>query len=79
MRLQIEPTEKIIKVNGTECRAWIGISEKGAHCFVFVASVAVLDESATKTAEFEADLRSLPHPGREADFALLEIVIGEKR
>lgn len=74
MRLVIVPTDKIVKVNGTECRAWLGKSEKGIECVLFVASVAVPEQLGQE--EFQAALRDLPNPGREADFILREITHG---
>lgn len=71
MRLQIEPTDKIVVVNGTECRMWRGVSEKGAKCFLFVATITVPELPGWE--EFRAELRELPHPGKQADAVMLEL------
>lgn len=80
MRLQIIPSEKIVKVNGTECRLWYGVNEHGAKCFVFVATVAVpdvllpgMDENAQE--DFARQLREMPGPpGDEAIGVLHELM-----
>lgn len=66
MRLQIEPTDKIVKVNGTACRMWRGVTKKGAKCFVFVATIGTVDGT-EGCRELEQELRELPHPGEEAE------------
>lgn len=41
MRLQCEPSNKIVLVDGTPCRIWSAVTEDGDVCALLVALVAV--------------------------------------
>lgn len=42
MKIQMEPTEHIVKVDGVECRIWNAVTEKGSQLCVFVHSIGAL-------------------------------------
>jgi hypothetical protein len=44
MRIQIEPSEILVDIDGVTTRVWNGVTEEGVQCFVFVARVAVRAE-----------------------------------
>lgn len=44
MRVQIEPTDVIVDLEGLECRVWNGITDDGNQVFVFVHRVASREE-----------------------------------
>ena len=76
MRLQIEPSEKIVRVHGTECRLWYGVTPEGAKCFVFVATIGVPDfmvpgQDERVQESFQRELRELPGPPGEEAVAVL--------
>ncbi len=45
MRVQAEPSEIIVNVEGLECRVWNGVTEAGEQVFLFVHRVAVANEA----------------------------------
>jgi len=58
MRLQIEPSEMIVDLNGVQVRVWNGISEQGIQVFVFVHRLAVRNDD--DLAAFERELIEVP-------------------
>lgn len=44
MRILIESTDEIGTINGVECRKWLGKTDAGTPCFVFVPRIAVARE-----------------------------------
>ncbi len=58
MRLQIEPSEMIVDLNGVQVRVWNGISEQGVQVFVFVHRLAVRNDD--DLAAFERELIDMP-------------------
>jgi hypothetical protein len=44
MRIQIEPSQIIVSLDGIECRCWNGITEEGKQVFVFVHRIASREE-----------------------------------
>jgi hypothetical protein len=60
VRIQIEPTEKMVEVDGVPCRVWNGVTEKGVQVFLFVHRVAVAVED--DSAELDAALREVSEP-----------------
>jgi len=49
MKIQMEPTEHILAMDGVECRVWNGVTENDIQCFVFVHRIAVRnDQDATE-------------------------------
>jgi hypothetical protein len=43
LRIQMEPTEHIITIDGVECRVWNAITDRDTQCFIFVHRIAVPD------------------------------------
>jgi len=69
MRLSIESTGDLVSVRGVVCRRWIGKSDDGVECEVFVHRVAVRED--LEQAEFARELLERPRehgalPGRPA-------------
>ena len=67
MKLTIENTDKIVTLvnNGTEmpARVWLGHTEGGVRCHVFVTRVAVKEgQSAEAYAQFERELKETAKP-----------------
>lgn len=60
MRIQIEPTDKIVTLDGIQCRLWNGVTEDGTHVFLLVHRIGVhVDEDATK---FTQALKEMDQP-----------------
>lgn len=60
MRIQIEPTEHFLSVDGVPVRVWNGITEDGNQCFVMVHRIAVRAED--DTSSLERELVETPPP-----------------
>lgn len=60
MKITIESTDRLTFVNGTQVRAWKGVSERGVACIVFVANIAV--EKTSEHAQFERELKETMPP-----------------
>jgi hypothetical protein len=54
IRLMIVSTEEITTLDGVPVRAWIGTTEKGTECTVYVRAVRV--ETEADNGEFEREL-----------------------
>lgn len=48
MKIQMEPTEHIVAMDGVECRVWNGVTENDIQCFVFVHRIAVRNDQDAK-------------------------------
>lgn len=60
MRVQAEPSDLLVKVDGTLCRVWNAVTENGEQIFLFVARTAVPSTA-------EADLRFFDEHGIETE------------
>ncbi len=58
MRVQMEPTEMVVDLNGVSARVWNGTTEGGVQIFVFVHRVAVRDVDDIEA--FTAELIEMP-------------------
>jgi hypothetical protein len=60
MKIEITPTDKIVDVEGVQCRLWEGVTAGGGHCKVFVHRVAVHESQ--DQGVFERELKEMPQP-----------------
>ena len=60
MRLQIEPSDKIVSIDGVTCRAWNGVNEKGVTCIVLVHLIMVDKDADAADFDFEL-IEKHPH------------------
>ena len=65
MRIQIEPTPKIVRIDGQRMRAWRGVTENGVACVVFVSMIAVPRGIGAEA--FKAELQEIEISVVEAD------------
>jgi hypothetical protein len=61
MRITIESTDRIVMMDGTQCRIWEGVTERGVPCYVFVPRVAVREDHDAE--QFERELQEKLPPG----------------
>lgn len=61
MKLEIEATDKITRLDGVECRLWRGKTEKGTKCLVFIHRIT--PEINEDKAEFASELNERLPPG----------------
>ena len=47
MKLAIEPTDEFFEIDGALSRRWIGRTESGGTCHVYVIAIAIADDQAT--------------------------------
>lgn len=62
MRIQMEPSGPVVKLDGVECRVWNGVTEAGVQCFVFVHRIAVRDGVDAEAFSRESPLDEKPPP-----------------
>lgn len=65
MKVTLEPTSKIVDVNGVRCRIWQGHTERGVPIHAHIALVGVArDQDAS---ELDAALREVSAPRAEGE------------
>lgn len=60
MKITLEPTSKIIEIDGVPCRVWQGQSERGVKCHAHIALIGV--DRADDSDEFDCELREVKTP-----------------
>jgi hypothetical protein len=61
MKITIEPTRQIVEMgNGSRARRWLGVTDKGTKCDVFVPIIRVANIE--DNTAFERELIELPPP-----------------
>lgn len=60
MKLILEPTSKIIEIDGVPCRVWQGHSESGVPCHAHIALIAVNRDADAE--DFNRELREVAAP-----------------
>lgn len=73
MKIIMEPTTKLVDVNGVKTRLWQGHTENGIACHAYVALVGV-DRSADTT-DFERELREVAAPRPDLNFIPLRMIL----
>ncbi|TAL41397.1 MAG: hypothetical protein EPN91_10810 [Salinibacterium sp.] len=63
MKITLEPTSRIIGLNGVPARVWEGTTDKGVRLTAFITRVAVDEaEGPAALASFSAELDECPVP-----------------
>lgn len=73
MKIQLESTQQIVKVNDIDCRVWTGATESGIPIQALITRVAV--RSSSDCSEFEAELREHNSPKPDPQAFPLKLVI----
>ena len=60
MKIQMEPTENVVSIDGVECRIWNAVTDSNVQCFVFVHRIGVRNDS--DLGAFEQALAERPDP-----------------
>jgi hypothetical protein len=60
MKMTIESTSRMVRVNGIECRVWEGVTERGASVQALIPRVAA--HAHQDLSEFEAELQEHKPP-----------------
>jgi len=60
VRLSISTTDKIVSLDGVQCREWDGVTDTGVRCTVYVHRVAAKEEA--DQGVFEDDLCPMDPP-----------------
>jgi hypothetical protein len=74
MKITIESTSKIVKLNDVPARIWEGETESGIKIHCYVTRIAI-DEKETRTAEFERDLQEHRAPSAEIQAIPLRLIL----
>jgi hypothetical protein len=73
MRLSIESTDKITSMDGVPVRLWMGTTDDGQQCLVFVHRVAVPEDGDRRRFEQELNAEEPPKPvGLSEIYAILD-------
>lgn len=62
MKITIESTDMLTHIDGVPVRLWVGVTEQGTACKVFVHRVAVHNNHDAE--QFEKELKEQIQPGR---------------
>lgn len=66
MKLAIEPTSKLVALDGLDCRVWEGVDDQGVRVHCYIARVAIpIDSSDDVTDRFARRLRETRAPSAE--------------
>jgi hypothetical protein len=69
MKITIEATDQITRVDNVTCRVWNGITERGTKCLLFVHLLRVPAE--VDQEEFQHELNEQLPPGRVIDLRFI--------
>lgn len=76
MTITIEATDKIVEVNGVPARIWMGKTDQGVDCHLFVTRVAVSEDYPPEVhAAFREALRETRKPSTEVEMYPLRLVL----
>ena len=73
MKITIEPTTKIVHLNGLPARVWEGVTDKGVPMHCFITRVAV--KNGLDASEFERDLEEQRQPSVDVAAIPLRMVL----
>lgn len=76
MKITIESTDQITRLEGVEVRLWKGKTERGIPCLVFVHRIAAHEDNAE---EFQAEVRERLPPGQLTDLIAIMLSDSLKR
>jgi hypothetical protein len=73
MKITIESTDKVVKLNGVPARVWEGKTSTGIpmHCFITRVAVAAVED----TSVFEQELQEHAAPSPAIDFYPARMII----
>jgi hypothetical protein len=73
MKITIESTTKIVKLNDIDCRVWEGQTEHGVKVHAFIPRISAKDDQ--DLSQFEAELKEQKPPSAEIQFLPLRMII----
>jgi hypothetical protein len=73
MKLIIESTTKIVKLDGMDCRIWEGQTERGIKVHAYIPRVAAKDDQ--DLAQFEQELVEQRKPSAEIEAIPMRMVL----
>jgi hypothetical protein len=74
MKITIESTEKMVKLNNVPARVWVGESESGIKVIAFITRIAV-DENEPRQEEFQRELSETRKPDAEIEAIPLRLIL----
>lgn len=66
MRITIDSTPEVTRLDGVPCRVWKGVTAAGTECVVFVHRVCAAEDSEFDQLASEGDLQVMPPPNFDA-------------
>ncbi len=74
MKINIESTTKIVKLNGIPARVWEGETESGVRVHCYITRIAI-DKDETRAGEFERELKEQKTPSPEIQALPLSLIL----
>lgn len=74
MRVILEPTTKIVTLNGTPARIWEGATESGIKVHAYITRIAI-DKDEPRADEFQRELQEQRVPSAEVLAIPLRLII----
>lgn len=74
MKITIESTTKITKLNGVSARIWEGKTKTGIKVHCFITRIAI-DKNETRATEFESELQEQKAPSKEVEIYPLNMIL----
>lgn len=73
MKITIESTTKIVKLDGIDCRVWEGQTERGVAIHAYIPRVAVRNDS--DASQFEEELKEQRAPSAEVEAIPMRMIL----
>jgi hypothetical protein len=64
MKITIESTSQIVTVGGVKTRRWLGVTDRGTKCDVFVSMLRAANTE--DSSQFDEEMLSMPQPEERA-------------
>jgi hypothetical protein len=73
VKVQLESTTKIVKLNGIDCRVWEGITEHGIKCHAYIPRIAASPDQ--DLSQFDQELAEQRPPSPEIEAIPMRMVL----
>ncbi len=73
MKIAIESTDKVVTLNGIECRIWEGFTESGIPMHAYIPRVAV--QEGLDCSQFEVELQEKRKPSFAVEAIPLRMIL----
>jgi hypothetical protein len=75
IKLSLEPTDRIVEVNGIPCRIWQGTTDAGVPVHCYITRIAVPTNKPDECERFAAELKESAAPRPEVQAIPLRLLL----